>query len=154
MQGGQYSDGWGSTKPSVKDYTYGEIMHSQTRILGGDSFSTAEKANLDLAALLGWTSIFSCGGAMLGTPPPGFPQCRWQSMVPDWCGCWKACGELMAEYAAFDGLSLASGVIVSSRKGQAIGHFVISEFLSPAHAWRMAIVWSVMQFLRNAKHER
>jgi len=55
-------------------------------------------ANRRLAEALGWTGIFNVGGALLGTPPTGAPQCRNQARVPDWTGRWEDCGSLMAEH--------------------------------------------------------
>jgi hypothetical protein len=61
-----------------------------------------ENQNLELnhrlATLLGWTNIIDNGGALLGTPPEGEPQCRGQARVPDWTGDWRDCGPLMARY--------------------------------------------------------
>lgn len=47
---------------------------------------TALDLNRRLATLLGWTNITETGGALLGTPPEGEPQCRGQACVPDWAG--------------------------------------------------------------------
>lgn len=54
--------------------------------------------NKRLAGLLGWTSLVEVGGALLGTPPAGAPECRGQAAVPDWCGDWSAIGPLAAEH--------------------------------------------------------
>ncbi len=42
--------------------------------------------NKRLAELLGWTSITDVGGALVGTPPAGTPDCRGQAAAPDWRG--------------------------------------------------------------------
>lgn len=57
------------------------------------------EANRRLAELMGWTGIFDAGGALLGTPPDGAPNCRGQAAVPDWIGCWEACGPLIGQFA-------------------------------------------------------
>jgi hypothetical protein len=59
---------------------------------------TGIDANRRLAELLGWTNIFDVGGALLGTPPVGEPQCRNQAKVPDWVGDWRDCGPLLVEH--------------------------------------------------------
>jgi len=59
---------------------------------------TGAEANRRLAELLGWTNIFDVGGALLGTPPDGEPQCRSQAKVPDWTGDWRECGPLLARH--------------------------------------------------------
>lgn len=56
------------------------------------------EANRKLAGLLGWTNIVEVAGALLGTPPPGEPECRGQAQVPDWVGDWRACGPLQSEH--------------------------------------------------------
>ncbi|TQK10226.1 hypothetical protein [Herbaspirillum sp. SJZ107] len=55
---------------------------------------SSHEANRRLAELLGWTDLFSTGGAWLGQPPGVLPPSR----VPDWCGDWAACGPLQAQY--------------------------------------------------------
>lgn len=54
--------------------------------------------NRRLATALGWTNIIETGGALLGTPPEGEPQCRGQAKVPDWTGDWRECGPLIGEH--------------------------------------------------------
>jgi hypothetical protein len=54
------------------------------------------ECNRTLAGLLGWTEIVELGGALLGMPPAGDPQCRGQAMVPDWHGDWRDCGPLIS----------------------------------------------------------
>ena len=54
------------------------------------------ECNRTLAGLLGWTEIVELGGALLGMPPAGDPQCRGQALVPDWHGDWRDCGPLIA----------------------------------------------------------
>jgi hypothetical protein len=56
------------------------------------------ECNRTLAGLLGWTEIVELGGALLGMPPVGDPQCRGQAMVPDWHGDWRDCGPLIAMF--------------------------------------------------------
>jgi hypothetical protein len=51
--------------------------------------------NRRLALLLGWSNIVDVGGALLGQPPAGEPECRSQAAIPDWAGSWSACGPLM-----------------------------------------------------------
>ncbi len=51
-----------------------------------------------LAGLLGWTNVAEVNGALVGTPPPGEPECRGQAQVPDWCGDWSAAGPLIAAH--------------------------------------------------------
>lgn len=53
------------------------------------------ETNRKLASLLGWTNIVDVGGALLGCPPPGEPECRGQARVPDWTGDWADWGSLM-----------------------------------------------------------
>lgn len=59
---------------------------------------TGDELNKRLAALLGWTNINHVGGALIGTPPAGEPQCRNEAKVPDWAGDWRYCGPLIAEH--------------------------------------------------------
>ena len=59
------------------------------------------ECNRTLAGLLGWTEIVDLGGALLGLPPAGDPQCRGQALVPDWHGDWRDCGPLI-EMASID----------------------------------------------------
>lgn len=53
------------------------------------------ETNRKLASLLGWTKIVDVGGALLGCPPAGEPECRGQARVPDWTGDWRDCGTLI-----------------------------------------------------------
>jgi hypothetical protein len=59
---------------------------------------TPLEANRRLATALGWTNIVAVGGALLGTPPAGQPECRGQAAVPKWSGDWRHCGPLMVKY--------------------------------------------------------
>jgi hypothetical protein len=62
---------------------------------------TAFNLNRRLATLLGWSNIIELGGALLGTPPAGEPQCRNQAVVPNWAGDWRYCGPLMVEHDCY-----------------------------------------------------
>lgn len=53
------------------------------------------ETNRKLALLLGWTKIVDVGGALLGCPPAGEPECRGQARVPDWTGDWVDWGTFM-----------------------------------------------------------
>jgi hypothetical protein len=59
---------------------------------------TTTTLNRRPAELTGWTNIIELGGALLGTPPAGEPQCRSQALVPDWAGDWSACGPLLGAH--------------------------------------------------------
>lgn len=108
-----------------------------------------EKANLDLAALLGWTGVFSGGGSLVGTPPNGAPACRGQAMVPDWCGSWDACGPLMVEYGTFPRIMISEGILAMQSDGYLLGSLVVADFPSVDHAVRTAIVYSVTHRIGN-----
>lgn len=60
--------------------------------------ASINKMNGQLAALLGWTNIYDQGDSLIGTPPPGHPECRGQALVPKWLGDWQALGPLMVEH--------------------------------------------------------
>lgn len=62
---------------------------------------TARTLNRRLAEITGWTNIIELGGALLGTPPAGEPECRGQAKVPDWEGDWRDCGPLMVEHDVY-----------------------------------------------------
>jgi hypothetical protein len=114
-------------------------------------------ANQRLAGLLGWTELFVAGSALLGRPPSGAPNSRGQAAVPDWCGCWEACGPLMVEHRCFPSLGLLDrGMVYVLRDGQPLGHLVVNEFPSHEHAVRTAIVYSVIRHLtrRVAANDR
>jgi hypothetical protein len=59
---------------------------------------SALELNHRLATLLGWSNLKDVGGALLGTPPAGAPQCRNEAKVPNWAGDWRDCGPLIAEH--------------------------------------------------------
>jgi hypothetical protein len=107
-------------------------------------------ANQKLAALKGWTNLFVAGTALLGCPPNGAPNSRGQAAVPDWCGDWNACGELMVEHQTFPKLSLLHrGLISVLRGGKPIGQLAVDGFPSPAHAIRTAVVYAVIMLLQQ-----
>lgn len=114
------------------------------------SAERCEAANLKLATLLGWTQLCNAGGALLGRPPGGAPQSRGQAQVPDWCGDWHACGELMLEHGLCPVLGLLERDVVYVMRGrEPVGQLVVSEFPSRAHAVRAAIVYAVIGRLKN-----
>lgn len=78
---------------------------------------TAHTLNRCLATALGWTNITETGGSLIGTPPPGAPECRGQAKVPDWAGDWRECGPLMGEYECWPHMS-SSRIFVGMHWGQ------------------------------------
>jgi len=103
---------------------------------------TALDLNRRLATLLGWTSIIQLGGALLGTPPAGEPNCRNQAKVPDWVDDWRDCGPLIAAHK----MRLASTTIdaIAGCESYGIGSVALVDQESDDTALRKAIVLAVI----------
>lgn len=111
-------------------------------------------ANQALAAMLGWTSIDTVYGALIGTPPPGTLSSRGQALVPDWCGSWNACGPLMVDYACYPQPYLTDGNCIAARYElcERPRYFYVdaADYPTRGHAVRAAVVWAVLEKLTLA----
>jgi hypothetical protein len=105
---------------------------------------TGIDANRRLAELLGWANIFDVGGALLGTPPAGEPQCRGQAKVPDWAGDWRDCGPLIVKHLTSVRLGPSWVMIEVNKTFSASRHLGLGEGEGEDQDLRGAIVEAVI----------
>ena len=100
----------------------------------------AQELNKEVATLLGWTTIVSTGGALLGKPASGSPNSRDQAMVPNWAGDLTAASRLMILTQSYIDKSHIRAEVYLSTQG---GYFIDDE-----QAYCMAVTRSVMNQLK------
>jgi hypothetical protein len=105
--------------------------------------------NRRLAELTGWINIIELGGALLGTPPAGEPQCRGQAKVPDWEGDWRYCGPMLAPY----GMTISRTALdaVAACRGYDPKFALFAEYADEDAAMRAAIVLAVIAKLEASQ---
>lgn len=109
-------------------------------------------ANIRLATLLGWTSLFAIGGALLGTPPAGLPSSRGQALVPDWCGGWAAAGALIGAHGIdLEWVNGDTAVTALVNTCQMYEKFTeqLADHATPDDAVRLAVVRAVTAMLEQ-----
>jgi hypothetical protein len=111
---------------------------------------TALTLNRRLAELTGWTNIIELGGALLGTPPAGQPQCRGQAEVPNWAGDWRDCGPLMSTYR-IDVEQNRGSVIASHDCHRTLCRQVVGDEDFRDAAGRLAIIEAVIAKLEASQ---
>lgn len=104
------------------------------------------KAERELALLLGWTALQDANGALVGTPPQGYPECRGQAMVPSWARDNGAAFGLMVNHGIevrndFDGYWVMGNGFSYSES--------FSDHESKEHCLRYAIVQAVIEKLKD-----